>query len=340
MKKLDVLYQHDNNYAAWGGVSILSLLMNNSDVDDLTIWLIDNAVSAEYKNQYDSLAKEYGATIKYLDANRYIEQAKAASLPLYRGSCATYLKLFAVDDLADEVDRIFYLDSDTLITGDLGELADFDMRGCSCAMCIDAISCFIKGYEGFEPDDPYYCGGTILFDAPSWKAKRCTEKISKYATEVRSQFFAADQDLLNIVLADDIAMLPLEYDFYYVHAAYPDTVFLKKVGKSRYYSEAEIADARSKMKVLHFMRFLGESPWTLRTLHPCRDEFNKYLSLSPWKDIERPVPAKDFVYRCERLLYIFMPSGAFLRLFIWAFKRNYKKANEMMQAGRVEDVGF
>ena len=64
LKKLDVLYQHDNNYAAWGGVSILSLLMNNSDVDDLTIWLIDNAVSAEYKNQYDSLAKEYGDALR------------------------------------------------------------------------------------------------------------------------------------------------------------------------------------------------------------------------------------------------------------------------------------
>ena len=55
--RLNVLYQFDNKYAPYAGVSITSLLENNSDFDHICIYILENGVSEENKTLFMKTAQ-------------------------------------------------------------------------------------------------------------------------------------------------------------------------------------------------------------------------------------------------------------------------------------------
>ncbi len=340
MSVLNVLYQHDNNYAVFGGVSILSLFENNRDAEDICVYMIDMGLEQSSKDQYAEMARQYDRRVCFIPAEDIVRQVEGMGLPKYRGSYATYLKLFAAGMLPDTVGKIFYLDSDLLVEGSLSALMDFDMQGNAVAMARDGLSLAFKDIYGFAREEAYYCGGTILFDVAAWKQQRCLERITAYARDVRGAFFAADQDLLNIVLKNQITKLDLKYDFTYIHTIYPDRLFVKRYGEKAYYSAAEIEAARQNTAVLHFMRFLGESPWNSNTLHPHKERFDHYLALSPWKDYERQEPRNDLVFRLERILYRVVPRSWFFSIFMAYYRHYVIKADRKLCTAPAQDIVF
>lgn len=335
---MNVLYQHDNNYAVYGGVSIFSLFVNNKGADEINVYMIDPGLSDEYKRDYAKLARKYGRNIYYIPAQSIIQKVRDLGIPTYRGSYATYLKVFAIDTLPDEIGRIFYMDSDTLVLGDLSPLFGMDMEKNAVGMSYDGFSFAVKDIEGFAGKEPYFCGGTILFDIKAWKEQRCSDRIAEYAANVRSAFFAADQNLLNRVLKGQITKLDLRYDFYYFHCIYSDKTFLREAGDHIYYSAEEMERARKDIGVLHFMRFLGEEPWHARSLHPNKKQFEEYLRRSPWKKYEE-LPAKtSCVFKIEKMMYVLLPRNVFFKLFIYFFRRNYQAVDKRLREGTQLDV--
>lgn len=340
MAVLNVLYQHDNNYAIFGGVSILSLLENNKDAEDICIYMIDMGLAESYKKQYTDMIHGYGRKVQFIPAEQVVERVQQIGLPKYRGSYATYLKLFVLTMLPESVKRIFYLDSDLLVEGSLSPLMEMDMQGNAVAMARDGLGLAFKDIHGFGKDEPYFCGGTILFDVPQWNRQACLDRLVKYATEVRGAFFAADQDLLNIVLKGQITTLDLRYDFTYIHSIYPDEVFTKKYSARAYYSKEEIEAARKSIAVLHFMRFLGESPWHKNSLHPHKDRFEYYLKQSVWKDYVPQPPRNDLVFRLERVLYRLVPRTVFYRIFVAYYRHYVIEADKKLKQANLKDIYF
>ena len=73
MKKLDILYLTDNNYATFAGVSITSLFMNNKNIDKITVYLIDDNISDENKKLFCQLAHDFNREIIFLDLTKGIQ---------------------------------------------------------------------------------------------------------------------------------------------------------------------------------------------------------------------------------------------------------------------------
>lgn len=327
-KTIYVLYQFNEKYAPYAGTSIISLYENNKSLSDIIIYLMVENVSDENIDKFIKLAEYYGRTIKIIETKLLVEQMKELKLPKYRGSYAANMRLFFSEFIDDGVDRLLYIDSDTIIEGSLAGLLDFDMKDNYLAMSLDSTVRNYKMRIGHNLNEDYFNSGVILFNVPLWREDRCTEKIINHVTTVRNKYVSPDQDLLNVVFKNRIYRLPIMYNFQPMHMVYAYQVFLKIYKIHNYYGEDEVAAAYRAPIIVHFFRFLGEFPWDKNSRHPASKLFDKYLKISPWNDYEKKRAEVGPMMKCEQLLYRILPKTIMLYLFSVAHEKYLLSADD------------
>jgi len=335
--EIHILYLSDANYATFAGTSVVSLFENNRHFDRITVWLIDDNLGDENRKRFCEAAEKYGREVRFLDMSEGIRKLQEIGAPKYRNSYTTYLKLFAFGMLPDDVHRIFFIDSDSVVTGKLDELVDFDMQGNAVAAVKDVLCREYMVSLGFPTGDSWYNMGVMLVDIDAWKNENCEAKIIENMKK-RCAYVAVDQDLLNTTLHGKITTLPPCYNTTPHHYVYDHKTVMKCFPWEDFYSEEEIAQAQSNPVIRHFERFLGHSPWHLNNLHPFTKDFDYYLSISPWKDYQKKKAVNTMTFRIERLLYRILPKKIFLPIFARFFRRYFKKTADSLMKGDIHNI--
>lgn len=333
MDKLNVLYLSDNNYAIFAGISILSLFINNKHIPDITVYVIDDGIAEENKKKYYQIAEKYSRDIVFLDLTKGIQILEELHMPKYRNSYTTYLKLFTFDILPDDVERIFFIDSDSIIVGDLSEMIDFDLKGNVIGAVKDGLSQTYKEALGFPAGDSWYNMGIMLVDVQQWKKQQCQKLIIEQMKK-RQAYIAVDQDLLNITQHGKITTLHPKYNATAHHYVYESKGFLKHLPQKGFYDAETLDEGNKDARIRHFERFVGESPWNVNSIHPYTKYFDKYLLVSPWKDFKKTKPQKNMTLKIEKILYVILPHKMFLPLFAWGFRRYLKKSNAHFEGNK------
>ena len=197
---MNILYQFNEKYVPYAGVSITSLLENNKDADYITIYLLGEAISTESRKKLLQQIEIYGRKGVFIDAVELIEEIKDVGLDQYRGSYAANIRMFVNNFIPKTIDRLLYLDCDTIITDSLTDLFNIDMKDKPVAMVLDSMCMNHKQAIGFLKNDLYFNSGVILFDLKEWRKRQCQERIMDHVKNIRSHYMAPDQDILNIVL--------------------------------------------------------------------------------------------------------------------------------------------
>lgn len=285
---MNVLFQCDEHYAAVTGVSLTSLLENNRGAEDIHIYLIHDRVSDENQNKFRTLAQQYGRTISFLDMRGISKRLEAGGAPKWAGSYAAYGRLFAPGMIEEEIDRLLYLDSDTIVTADLSELYNMDMEGNVCAMAQDTLSYALYQYMGHRRDEPYFNSGVILFDAAQWKRIKCEETVFPFITAYSEQIKHPDQDTLNHVLRGKIKRFDPKYNFFvqFLTFGIDETYYVYSLAKKpQYYSKEEMAEAGRNAVIYHYSS--PAKPWIKGTRCARVDQWDRYLQLSPWAGMQK-----------------------------------------------------
>ena len=316
--KLNVLYQSDDNYAPYLGVSLLSLLASNRDAAAIDIYVIADGISEENITKLTKMTERYGRKLIIFDAAELQQKAQDSGFTSYMGfrkNKMSYLKMFVEYVVPGELERLVYIDSDTLIRGELMPLMSIPMHGHPIGMVQDCLMSKCKYAVGIKKDEPYFNSGVILFDMKMWREKHCLERIVDHACNVRV-YGTVDQDFYNVVLKGDIEVLPPEYNLQGMYLAYKPERFDRIFKQDKaYYSAEEIARAKKSPAIIHFLRFMGEYPLSEGSIHPIQKLFDKYLDKSPWKGIEKKKSELSLTMKIERLLYRMLPQEIFLRIF-------------------------
>ena len=336
MEKLNILYQSNDDYAPYLGVSLMSLLAANKSADEIDIYVIADSISKENIGKLTDLSGHYGRKLIIFDAAELQEKAKESGFTSYMGfrkNKMSYLKMFVEYVVPEEVRRLVYIDSDTLIRGELMPLMSIPMHGHPIGMVQDCLMGKCKHAIGIQKDEPYYNSGVILFDMEQWRKKRCLERIVDHASNVRI-YGTVDQDFYNVVLKGDIEVLPPEYNLQGMYLAYKPERFDRIFKQDEaYYSTEEIARAKKSPAIIHFLRFMGEYPLSAGSIHPIQKLFDKYLDKSPWKGIEKKKSELSLTMKIERLLYRVLPQELFLRIFKIFHDRMILKAEKESRGG-------
>jgi lipopolysaccharide biosynthesis glycosyltransferase len=153
------------------------------------------------------VGREFSLEFHHLDAGLL------ESFPTLHGSLAPYYRLMAIDQMS--VDRLLYLDIDTVCDVDLSPLQNLDMGSCPAAWVSEApmsgaVDRFTAEQLGNNPDDPYFNSGVMLVNVPEWKRQAISQKALEYITQNQPPFH--DQSALNVVLYKKTIQLEEKYN--------------------------------------------------------------------------------------------------------------------------------
>ena len=314
--QLNVLYQFNEKYAPYAGISMVSLMENNKIIDEIVIYVMGENLTSHSQEKLVRQVQQYGRQIHFIDTEKLIDQIRQLGIPKYRGSYATNMKMFIADYLEADIDRLLYIDSDTIICEDISPLISMNMDDKPIAMVLDSLGGRYKSAIGLNEDDYYFNGGIILYDVRKWRQDKCTERIQEHAKNTRARYVSPDQDILNVVLRNQIGILDISYNLQPIHTVYSYRQYNREFGGKMYYSEEEINSAAANPQILHSFRYLGEFPWHKNSLHPHTSYFDQYMGLSLWKDYQKhPTEQSGALFKIERLLYKHLPRTVFLKIF-------------------------
>lgn len=272
MNEINILYTTDNNYVKYMMVSLLSLLENNKNFKRINIHIIYDGLGKEDFKRIEFIASNYGnCNIYFYPYNKNCNNYER-SIPKWRGTDIANARLF-FSNYIKGIDKLLYLDSDTLVVNSLDNLPKKQMP---VTAALDHLS--KKYWSNLDKSLNKYCNSGILWiNLNEWDNKNCNEKISK-TIEKQINVTFPDQDILNIALKDDIDILPLNYNLFSLEYYYDFNTLIKfyKINEINFYNKDDVKSAIANPIVLHLTDLHKIRPWQKNIIHPLNKEFDSY----------------------------------------------------------------
>lgn len=266
MPEYNICFSIDDNYAEQLGVAITSILKNSKKDESFKFYILDGGISTISKSLIEKLTKIKKFEISYVQINQ--EDFKECPLLSqmhfehkdYHVTIPTYFRFKLPSLLPKEVKKVLYLDCDIVVLDSLKELYDTDLGENYTGMILDSGN----EEEAERLNLTTYCNaGVMLINLEKWRKDNIEKKLFDYTIKNKDKIFWQDQDVLNIVLKDNIKILPRKWNFQFFLYAYPT------YDKSRY-----------NFKIIHYA---GQyKPWNFNATHPLFEEYYAYLNLTPW----------------------------------------------------------
>ena len=281
-----ICYASSDFYARETGISLIGFFENNPDYEPHTVFILDYGILQSNKEKLNSVASSYGKVIEYLPAKQLLEGIqKSLHLKDFRGSLATYSRAFIDRIIPDYVQRLLYIDSDTVVIRSISELNIFDMgEACMAGIVSELFSSMIKkgDLKLYSGNSRYYGCGVVLYDLNNWRTNKCYDKIINMLT-IKSIYPCADQTLINNSLSEHLfCKLPRKYN-YNTHIYSPHVEY-DMLNKDGWNSKDEINDAIQSPVVVHYPGRPIDRPWYAGCKSRLKDFYLSYKEMSPWKN--------------------------------------------------------
>jgi lipopolysaccharide biosynthesis glycosyltransferase len=324
---LNICYYSSDFYAPYTGVSMLSLLKNNSDVD-IQLNCVDAGISQTNKTKMQSIASKYNKRIIFHDFALIEHHLKdELGLPICNGSYATYIKIFP-EMIFPDIDRMLFIDGDTIVNGSLYKLDKLNMDNYLFAAVRVPLVYEKEAYKNIEPNNlrlqfvgiGYYNIGVFFVNLIKWReldfGKRVMDAREKYDERMKEQKIDfQDEMYLNLAVFDYpvkniIKELPPKYNSTVHQMPYPRGIITSMYTK--YLDLKNLKESYFHPIIIHFCIF---KPWFTDTLSPFRKTLKKYEQAAPWDNYYKEKRFKNIAAAIfDRLVYR-MP-------YLWMYKTN------------------
>lgn len=312
MVTLNIAYTFDQNYIMQTGVSIYSLLSNN-DGKNIHFYLIHPKNMPEDIENLHRTIQSFDSTFSTLYTDDFDALLDELNVPTYYGNRTVYYRLFLANVLP-QIDRLLFLDGDTIIKDDISPLYRTDLEGNVLGMCYDSNSLEVKCAFGMDADDHYFNAGVILYDLEKYRTIFDIDKTIEAIRTVCAESIMPDQDLINLQFRGQIKTLDLRHNYQPIHILFDSDVYLNYF-KTGYYSKEELDDAYNHSVILHSLRIFGDRPWDYNSLHPHQKIFCEYKNRTLWSEYTIQKKKKKTVHIIEYNLYKILPKKLFFYIF-------------------------
>lgn len=179
-------------------------------------------------------------------------------------SIEAYFRLLLLDYIPDDIERILYLDVDTICNKSLSLIYNVDMGNFQIAACEDYG--FVlrpdirkKVYDNLNFDDhaPYYNSGVILFNLKEIRAHHRTRDFFEFMEKNEKKILFHDQDVINYIFHGKILSLSIAANcrpFFFYNTKKQENKLL------------------SKAYIIHY----GHKPWKIDYIDTCLGVFWEY----------------------------------------------------------------
>ena len=285
---LYICYSINDFFAREAGISLIGFFENNPDYEPEEVFFLDYGIHPRNRERLDEIAARYGKRVTYLNAKPVTDVIKRqfSDLKGWRGSMAPNAKPFVDQIVPDYVDRLLFIDADTVVAGSVAELNSVDMNGKALGVVpvnlgVESIR---KGHVRLvNGNQIYFNSGVLLFNLPVWRSENCRQMIIDTLNK-KIDLEWPDQNLLNNAIPERIIQtLPLKFN--YVSHYYHPRQELGWLRIGHYYSENEIAEAVNRPAIIHYIGgWVLARPWYEHCRSSKSAVYMRYKALSPWKD--------------------------------------------------------
>lgn len=296
---INVMYSCDENYLRHAAASICSLLENDKK-NEITIHLIGNKLSDKSKNKLEKLVNSYNQKIIFYEIEEVLKGLKLNdNFPI-----SSYARLF-IENLVN-VDKIIYLDCDTIVRSSLKEMYDINIDDYYVAGVQDEVPSYEVNIIGMNSDDRYINAGVIIINLKKWREDGVRDKFIDFVDLRNGKVQHHDQGILNGVCKGKIKIIAPKYNFMSQFFLFSSSRAKKLFNIKKFYSQEEIDDSMKDPVIIHFISKFFRRPWESGCSHPYLDEYNLYLKKSGF--YSEPIVIKEKKgLKLRKFLYNHMP---------------------------------
>ncbi|MFS0822744.1 glycosyltransferase family 8 protein [Bacillus sp. 1P02SD] len=282
---MNVVYSTDDNYAQHVGVSLISLFENNLEFEQITVFLIENNITNINKKKLKSICIRYNRAIHFINFNIILNQLK---LNINNSiSINAYARLFLSSFIDSNINKILYLDCDSIINDSLSDLWKYNIKNYYVAGVADTVSDLTKFSINMSTENIYINSGVLLINLKKWRENNIEQKFIKFISDRQGNVFHHDQGVLNGTLKEKILVLPPKYNAMTIFFTMNRNEIFIYYGMKEYcYNVSELKEAKDKPVIIHFTPAFVNRPWIKGCKHPFNYLYQKYLKMSPWKETQ------------------------------------------------------
>lgn len=277
---MNILYASNDGFARHLGTSMCSLFEKNQDVAEITVYVLSLGLCEENREKLQFIADRYQRRLEILELG---DIRKRFDFDVDTGGYDISImgRLFMGEMLPESVERVLYLDCDTVIVRPLKKMWKEELDGAVFGAVMEpTIYTAVKESIGLGPEDGYYNSGVLLVDLKRWREERVQERLTKFLKEKGGALFASDQDLLNGALKGRIHTLMPECNFFPNYRYFTYGSLMKHAPSYGAVPETEFLKAKKHPLIIHYMG--DERPWIRGNLNHYRLAYEKYLKMTPW----------------------------------------------------------
>ena len=268
--KRAVVFAGDYAYIRQIETAMKSICRHNSH---LKIYLLNQDIPQEWFSQIRIYLQEMGGDL--IDCKLIGLQYKMNwSNKLPHINHMTFARYFIPDFVTE--DKVLYLDSDLIVTGDLTDLFELDLGENYLGA---ARSCFGAGV-GFN-------AGVLLINNKKWKSETIRQKLIELTEKEHKNVKEGDQSILNMLFKDQYSLLEDKYNFqigFDAGAAEKNHAFIFEIPLTPF------------PEILHYIS--PDKPWKQFSVGRLREEWWKY-SFMEWSYIVSSWKEKGVFYSAD-----------------------------------------
>lgn len=272
---IDIAMVSSNEYAQHLAVNMISILKNT--YAKTHFYVINDSLTEESKNKLSSLVQGYTSSVDFIQValDEFKDYPTPSNIPT-----TLYARLL-IPYLLPTTKKVIAFDVDTVIRKDISLLWNIDLESYPMAACHDCISPNRVKQIGISHFD-YFNSGVLYMDLDHLRKIGIIDKFKSLQDKCK---YFHDQDLWNQVINGNWKRL---------HQKWNCMSRLNPKHSAKYgYNYDELKEATNDPSIIHYTT---TKPWDYTYSYRWRDEYWKYLALTPFKDYKcHPASLKDVI---------------------------------------------
>lgn len=273
---MNIALASDNNYAIYLHIVIVSILDHNKN-NEINIYIIDSGITEENKKRIKKSVDEYSQKIRFIDANSLVGDLQVDnSFPL-----SAYSRLFLTR--LEDIDKIIYFDTDSLINGNLVDLWNIDLSSKYFAGVLDFVESYYRPMIGLPSSYPYINSGMLFMNLRKMRNDGWEDKVLEMIKRYKGSIPHHDQGIINALGNGKTVIVNPKYNVIadYIFQSIP-RIFKRDVF-GKYYTSEDIKEARENPVFIHFTASFYGRPWDIKCTSPLKHLYHDMIEKAGYK---------------------------------------------------------
>ena len=209
-KTIPIFFACDDAFVKFTIVSLKSLIENASPDYNYDVHVLITTVSDEMREKTKALEQD-NVKVSFNDTSAYLELMKS-KLPLRDYYSKTTYYRFFIAEMFPSLKKAIYIDSDTIVQGDISELYNHELGDNFVGACHEQAMVQVEGYGNYcekvvgVDRNKFFNAGIMLINCEQFRKNKVLEQFIDLL-QVYNFVVTQDEDYLNVICKDRVLWL-------------------------------------------------------------------------------------------------------------------------------------